>query len=385
MRYYIIAGEPSGDLHGSNLIKGLKSEDNNAVFRFWGGDKMADAAGTECLAKHYRETSFFGIWQVVANIRTIIGQIDECRMDIRKFQPDVIILIDYPSFNMQIARWAHNLGYRVFYYIAPKVWAWKEWRIHGIRKYVDMVYTIFPFETGYFKAKGIDVCYEGNPLVDSISEAMREFPSREEFIARNNLDGRPIVSLVAGSRRGEIRKNLPDMARIAERFPDYQFVVTAVDWIPRREYERIVNGTGIKVVTGQTYATLSMSEAAIVTSGTATLETAMLNIPEVVIYRIARIVELLRPFVLKIRYISLVNINLDTECVREIVTSRFDVDQACHELGSILRGGEKRERMLSQFAELRKMMGNEGSSARVARRMVQELKNEDNRDSHRRE
>lgn len=374
MRYYIIAGEPSGDLHGSNLLRGLKREDPQGEFRFWGGDRMAEVGGKENLAKHYRETSFFGIAQVLKNLKKIFGQMAECRRDIASFRPDVVILIDYPSFNMQIAKWAKKHGFRVYYYIAPKVWAWKEWRVRGIRKYVDRVYTIFPFETEYFRKKGIEVCFEGNPLMDSISSTKDAMPSKEEFLKANGLDSRPLVALLAGSRIGEIRKNLPDMAHIAERFPDYQFVVTGVDWLPEEEYRRLLDGTGIRLVMDLTYETLSVATAAIVTSGTATLETALFRVPELVIYRIHPFVEFMRPFVLKIKYISLVNINLDRECVKEIVTSRFDVGMAERELSAILPGGEKREKMLEDFDLLAKMMGEKGSSYRVAANIIQSLR-----------
>ena len=374
MKYYIIVGEPSGDLHGSNLMKGIVAEDSEAQFRFWGGDKMAEVGGKENLAKHYRETSFFGIAQVVRNIRTVLGQIDECKRDIEAFNPDVVILIDYPSFNMRIAKWAKAKGLKVYYYIAPKVWAWKEWRVKEIRKYVDRLYTIFPFETDYFRSKGIEPVFCGNPLCDSIAQYKATMPSRELFLSENGLDTRPIVALLAGSRRSEIKDNLADMIAISRHFPDYQFVVAAVPWLERELYEKILQGSEVKVVCNKTYDTLIYAEAAIVTSGTATLETALMNTPEIVLYHVPKIYEWLRPIVLKIPFISLVNINLGRECVREIVVNKIDVAAVSEELRSILEGGSARAKMLADFEQLREMMGGEGSSRRTAKDIVNSLR-----------
>ena len=374
MKYYIIAGEPSGDLHGSNLMRGLQAEDSDAQFRFWGGDKMAEVGGTESLAKHYRETSFFGIVQVLRNLKTIFGQIDECKRDIEAYNPDVLILIDYPSFNMRIAKWAKERGIKVYYYIAPKVWAWKEWRVKGIRKYVDRLYTIFPFETDYFRSKGIEPVFCGNPLCDSIAQYKVHMLSREEFLKENSLDERPIVALLAGSRRSEIKDNLADMVTISQNFPEYQFVVAAVPWIEKELYDKLLSGTNVKFVCNKTYDTLIYAEAAIVTSGTATLETALIGTPEIVMYHIPKLYELLRPIVLKIPYISLVNINLNHESVREIVVNKIDVEAVSDELRAILEGGSRRAKMLADFAELQEMMGGEGSSHRVATDIVKSLK-----------
>ena len=374
MKYYIIVGEPSGDLHGSNLMRGLQAEDCEAQFRFWGGDKMAEVGGAENLAKHYRETSFFGIAQVLRNLKTIFGQIDECKRDIEAYKPDVVILIDYPSFNMRIAKWAKERGIKVYYYIAPKVWAWKEWRVKEIRKYVDRLYTIFPFESDYFRSKGIEPVFCGNPLCDSIAQYKAQMPSREEFLRAGGLDERPIVALLAGSRRSEIKDNLADMVAISKNLPNYQFVVAAVPWIEREMYDKILSGTAVKFVCDKTYDTLFYAEAAIVTSGTATLETALIGTPEIVMYHVPKLYEWLRPIVLKIPYISLVNINLNRECVREIVVNKIDVEAVSAELRAILEGGSKRAKMVADFAELQEMMGGEGSSHRVAQDIVKSLR-----------
>lgn len=375
MKYYLIAGEPSGDLHGSNLIEGLKKADPQAQFRFWGGDRMAEAGGRENLRKHYRDTSFFGLVQVVKNLRTIRRQMCECRADVTDFAPDVLVLIDYPGFNMKMARWAKEHGIRTFYYIAPKVWAWREWRVKAIRKYVDRLFIIFPFERDYFPRHGIEPLFEGNPLVDAIAARRQTLPSPAEFRRRHALDDRPIVALVAGSRRGEIRDNLPLMTLLAERFPQHQFVVTAVPWLDRSLYKQYLAGSGIRYVVDETYETLAAAEAAVVTSGTATLETALLGIPEVVVFRTVWWQVWLRPYVLKVPWVSLVNLNLGREAVTEIIQSNLNVERAERELRAIITGGEKRERMLADFEELRTVIGGAGASERFAKKMVHLLQN----------
>ena len=349
MKYYLIAGEPSGDLHGSNLIKGLLKADPEARLRFWGGDLMAAAGGEANLAKHYRETSFFGIVQVLKNLRTIKRQMRECRADVAAFAPDVLILVDYPGFNIKMARWAKEHGIRTFYYIAPKVWAWREWRVKAIRRYVDRLFVIFPFECGYFPRHGVEPIFEGNPLVDAIEARRTSLPSPDEFRRRHGLDRRPIIALLAGSRRGEIRDNLPLM-------------------------EQYMAGSGIRYVCDQTYETLAAAEAAVVTSGTATLETALLGIPEVVVYRTLWFQVRLRPYVLKVPWVSLVNLNLGREAVAEVIQSDLDTTRAERELRAIVAGGEKRGRMLADFAELRTVIGGPGASDRFAARMVAELR-----------
>lgn len=374
MKYYLIAGEPSGDLHGANLIEGLKLSDPQAGFRFWGGDKMAEAGGAENLRKHYRETSFFGIVQVIRNYGTIRRQIRECKEDILAYAPDVLILIDYPGFNMRMAEFAHRHGIRTFYYIAPKVWAWREWRVRSIQKYVDRLFVIFPFECKYFPKHGIEPVFEGNPLVDAIEHRRKSLPSREEFVAEHGLDERPIVALLAGSRRGEISDNLPMMADLARQFPGMQFVVAGVPWIERALYAKAIGDAPVRYLCDCTYELLHSASAAIVTSGTATLETALFGVPEVVVYRTLWINIKLRPYVLKVPYVSLVNLNLGWESVREIIQSGYDTAEAVAELRAILPGGGKRQRMLDDFDELRRIIGGPGASDRFARRMVDELK-----------
>ena len=373
MKYYVIAGEPSGDLHGGKLMREIAKDDSNASFRFCGGDLMAATAGEQSMLYHYKQMSFFGFVQVAMNIKTIFTQIDKVKSDIANFAPDVIILIDYPAFNIRIAKWAKKQNIKVYYYIAPKVWAWKERRVKSLRKYVDRLYTIFPFETEYFRSHGIEPHFFGNPLVDDIAERRTTFPSREEYIAECGLDNRPIVALLAGSRVSEIKSNLPDMVTLARRFPEYQFVVTAVPWIDKSLYDKYIADSPVRYVNNRTQQTLAHSTAAIVTSGTATLETALMGIPEVVLYHIPWLYEKLRPYFLKIPYISLVNINLQREAVKEIVCAKLNVEMATQTLTDILPNGAERERMLRDFEELSSMMGGDGASARFAKDIVKTL------------
>ena len=374
MKYFLIAGEPSGDLHGANLIKGLRKADPAAEFRFWGGDLMAAAGGAQNLRKHYRETSFFGVVQVLRNLGTIRRQMRECREEVAAWQPDVLILVDYPGFNMKMARWAHARGIRTFYYIAPKVWASREGRIRALRRDVDRLFVIFPFECDYFPRHGIEPLFEGNPLVDALEARRTALPTSEEFRRRNGLDPRPIIALLAGSRRSEIRKNLPLMARLAQRFEGWQFVVAGVPWLDRALYEEAAAGSGIRYVCDQTYEVLLAAEAAVVTSGTATLETALLGTPEVVVYRLPAIEYRCMPLVVRCPWISLVNLNLGRESVAEVLQSNLDTTRAERELRAILPGGEKRERMLADFRELRTVIGGPGASDRFAARMVELLR-----------
>lgn len=376
MKYYLIAGEPSGDLHGANLIEGLKKADPEAQFRFWGGDLMAAAGGGANLSKHYRETSFFGIVQVLKNLRTIKRQMRECRADVAAFAPDVLILVDYPGFNMKMARWAKEHGIRTFYYIAPKVWAWREHRVKSIRRYVDKLFIIFPFERDYFPRHGIAPIFEGNPLVDAIEARRAALPTPDEFRRRNGLDQRPIIALLAGSRRGEIRDNLPLMALLSKKFPEHQFVVAGVKWLDRQLYEEQMAGSDIRYVCDQTYETLASAEAAVVTSGTATLETALLGIPEVVVYRTLWFQVKLQPYVLKVPWVSLVNLNLGREAVAEIIQSDLDISRAERELRAIVAGGSKREKMLADFDRLRTIIGSPGASERFALKIYDFLSNE---------
>jgi lipid-A-disaccharide synthase len=320
--------------------------------------------------------SFFGFVQVAKNLRTIFRQIDDVKADIERFSPDVIILIDYPAFNLRIAKWAKSRNIRVYYYIAPKVWAWKERRVKLIQKYVDKLFTIFPFESDYFRRWGIEPIFCGNPLVDAIESRIAEYPTREEFIRDCGLDNRPIIALVAGSRRSEINKNLPLMAKAAKAFGDYQFVVSGVEWLEKELYEKHLAGTDIRIVYDKTDALLKHSVAAIVTSGTATLEAALIGTPEVVVYRTDVLLNTLKHCGFLHSYISLVNINLQRECVAEIIQASMDSTRVEQELRKILPEGERREAMLRDFDGLRALIGGSGSSERTASEMVRILKEE---------
>ncbi len=374
MKYYVIAGEPSGDLHGGKLMREIAKEDSEAKFRFCGGDLMAATAGEQSMLYHYKQMSFFGFVQVAMNLKTILTQMDSVKEDIERFNPDVIILIDYPAFNIRIAKWAKSRGIKVYYYIAPKVWAWKERRVKSLRKYVDRLYTIFPFETEYFRGHGIEPYFCGNPLVDDIAERRATLPSKEQFIAECGLDSRPIVALLAGSRVSEINANLPDMVALSREFPDYQFVVTAVPWIDKAIYDKYIAGSPVRYVNNRTQQTLAHSVAAVVTSGTATLETALMGIPEVVLYHVPWLYEKLKPYFLRIPYISLVNINLGRESVKELVRANLKMEEATKELRAILPEGAERERMLADFRELSTVMGSEGASMRFAKDIVNSLR-----------
>lgn len=377
MKYYIIAGEASGDLHGSNLMKGILKADPKAEFRFWGGDRMAEVGGVENLVKHYKQTSFFGVTEVLKNLRTIFGQLKECKDDLVAYGPDVLICVDYPGFNFKVARFAHGKGIRTFYYISPKVWAWKERRVERIRKYVDKLFIIFPFEIDYFKQKGIEALYEGNPIMDSIAQTLAQVPSREEFCKQNGLSNEPIVALLAGSRASEVKRNLAFMTALAERFPEHQFVVAGVSWLDRGLYDKFLAGSRVKFVTDQTYGLLRYAEGAVVCSGTATLETALIGTPEVVCYRMDEFsYRVARAFV-KIGFISLVNIIMKREVVRELIQHDMTVENAATELKAIMKGGEKHDRMMTDYAELQAVVGGEGASDRFAARMVAILKGEE--------
>lgn len=377
MKYYIIAGEASGDLHGSNLMKGILKADPKAEFRFWGGDRMAEVGGVENLVKHYKQTSFFGVTEVLKNLRTIFGQLKECKDDLVAYGPDVLICVDYPGFNFKVARFAHQQGIRTFYYISPKVWAWKERRVERIRKYVDKLFIIFPFEIDYFKQKGIEALYEGNPIMDSIAQTLAQVSSREEFCKQNGLSDEPIVALLAGSRASEVKRNLAFMTALSERFPEHQFVVAGVSWLDRGLYDKFLAGSRVKFVTDQTYGLLCYAEGAVVCSGTATLETALIGTPEVVCYRMDEFsYRVARAFV-KIGFISLVNIIMKREVVRELIQHDMTVENAATELKAIMKGGEKHDRMMTDYAELQAVVGGEGASDRFAARMVAILNGEE--------
>ncbi|MET3730634.1 lipid-A-disaccharide synthase [Moheibacter stercoris] len=371
MKYYIISGEASGDLHGSNLMKNIKIQDPEADFRFWGGDLMQEQGGT--LVKHYRDLAFMGFAEVIMNLRTILGNISFCKKDIQAYQPDAVILIDYPGFNLRVAEFVKSLGIKVYYYISPQIWAWKTGRVHTIKKFVDRMFVILPFEKDFYAKYEYEVDFVGHPLLD----AMQNLPeiNSEEFKAKNQLDNRKIIALLPGSRKQEIRVKLPIMLSVVKDYPDYQFIVAGAPSMEESFYKEVANGTEMNIVFAQTYDLLRNSEAALVTSGTATLETALLNTPEVVCYKGSRIsYEIGKRVVKHIQYISLVNLIMDKEVVKELIQQDLNYTNLKKELDLILNS-PKRQEILSDYAELRQKLGGPGASARTAEMIVTDLKN----------
>ncbi len=367
MKYYIIAGEASGDLHGSNLMKALKRKDPNAEFRFWGGDLMQNVGGT--LVKHYRDLAFMGFLEVAKNLRTILKNIRFCKEDIHKFQPDVLILIDYPGFNLRIAEFAHHLGIKVVYYISPQLWAWKEGRVKTIQKYVDEMLVILPFEKEFYEKYNVDVHFVGHPLLDAIS-GLKEIDC-QEFKSENNLNNKEIIALLPGSRKQEVEKMLEIMLSVRPYFKEYQFVIAGAPSLSREFYEKYVD-ENVHFVSNKTYDLLRCSKAALVTSGTATLETALLNIPEVVCYKSSTIsYEIGKRVVKNIEYISLVNLIMNKEIVKELIQKDLNTENLVSQLNLIL--GENREKMLNDYAELRKKLGGKGASGNAAELIVNEI------------
>jgi len=364
MKYYIIAGEASGDLHGSNLMKGLKAVDTNAEFRFWGGDLMQEQGGK--LVKHYKETAIMGFFEVLMNLGKIKNFLKECKSDIKYYQPDVLILIDYPGFNLRIAEFAKSGGIKTYYYISPKIWAWKESRIKKIKAFVDKMFVIFPFEVDYFKKHDYPVDYAGNPLLDAVQEKLDEEENYEDFIQKNQLEDKPIIGILAGSRKQEIDWNLSIMLEITSHYKDFQFVIAAAPSIDLDYYEKFVEGHDVKVVFKQTYDVLKHSTAALVTSGTATLETALFNVPQVVCYRAGNLSYFIAKQFVKLDYISLVNLIMNSEVVKELIQFDMHPETVKKELDKVLFDKEYRLKMLENYEILREVLGGTGASERVA-------------------
>lgn len=366
MRYYLIAGEASGDLHGSNLIKALKLTDPNAEFRFYGGDLM-QAAGNG-LVKHYREMAFMGFFDVLANIRTITKNLRICKKDILNFKPDALILIDYAGFNLRIAGFAHKNSVRTFFYISPKVWAWKKKRIIKLKKYIDRLFVIFPFEVEYFRRNNLDVEFYGNPLLDSMEQFNQSIGAKSDFRKENDLSLEPIIALLSGSRSHEINRCLPEMVKAASKFPGYQFVVAGAPSIPEEQYKKLLEGTGIKVVYNKTYNLLKNSYAAVVTSGTATLETALFRVPQVVIFKTGFLTYHLGKLFVRIRFFSLVNLIAEKDVVKELLQFNLAEDIEL-ELNSILNDPSRRQEILNGYDQIIASLGGSGTSQRIAKRI----------------
>ncbi len=370
LKLYIISGEASGDLHGSNLIKALKQEDAGIDFRCWGGDKMKIEGAT--IVKHIRELAFMGFIEVVSNLRTIMKNIRFCKEDILNYKPDALILIDYPGFNLRIAEWAKKNGIKVFYYISPQVWAWKQSRVHKIKKYVDKMFVILPFEEDFYAHFDYSVEYVGHPLLDAIDAYKETAMSIDDFRKNADVKDKPIIAVLPGSWRQEVSMKLPIMLDALSSFSDYEIIVAGAPSLETSFYSAIVP-KGIRIVYGRTYDLLAASEAAVVTSGTATLETALLGIPEVVCYKGSRVSYQIAKRLVKIRYISLVNLIMDREVVKELIQHDCNAGSIKKELNTILEGGVYRERMLKDFEELRTKLGSGGASRKVAQSLLKTI------------
>ena len=363
MKYYIIAGEASGDLHGSNLMKALYKEDPSAEIRFWGGDLMQNVGGT--LVKHYRELSFMGFIEVVFNLKTILNNIKICKKDIQEFQPDVLIFIDYPGFNMRIAKWAKELGMKTHYYISPQIWAWKENRITDIKRDVDKMYVILPFEKDFYEKKHhFPLEFVGHPLIDAIQN--RTIVDEVAFRKEHNLDEKPIIALLPGSRKQEITKMLSVMLSVVNDFPEYQFVIAGAPSQEYSFYAPFLKSKNSHFISNKTYDLLSVSTAALVTSGTATLETALFKVPEVVCYKGSWASYQIAKRIVTLKYISLVNLIMDKEVVTELIQDNCTSKNIKIELQKLLEPNNRKQ-VLDNYNELEQKLGGSGASEKTAK------------------
>ncbi len=370
-KVYVIAGEASGDLHASNLMKSMK-QTSEVDFRFWGGDYMADVAGQP--VKHISELAFMGFAEVVANLSTILGNIKFCKQDIAKFQPDVLILVDYPGFNLRIAKWAKENKIPVIYYISPQVWAWKQKRVHTIKKVVDKMLVILPFEKSFYEKFGMEVTFVGHPLLDAIDQ-FKSQANKIDLHEKHGLDKRPVIALLPGSRKQEIKTKLPIMLESLKGLEEYQFVVAGAPAMDRSFYDEFMaRNKNVRIIHGETYDLLSIATAALVTSGTATLETALFKVPEVVCYRGSTISYMIAKRLVKIDYISLVNLILNKEAVKELIQHECNARNIAVELRKVLPEGEKHEKLLSDYDQLIAKLGKGGASKKAAEEVSTFLK-----------
>lgn len=376
MKYYLIVGEASGDLHASRLMQSLMQYDPEAEFRFFGGDLMAKVGGTR--VKHYRELAYMGFVPVLLHLPTIFKNMKMCKEDIMRWKPDAVILVDYPGFNLSIAKFVKkNTNIPVYYYISPKIWAWKEWRIKAIKRDVKEMFSILPFEVPFYEKKhNYKIHYVGNPTAEEVDNFRHVYSeSKDEFCQRNGLSSKPIIALLAGSRKQEIKDNLPSMLEAARHFEDYQMVVAAAPSITESYYKKFLGDSEAKMVKTQTYELLSHATVALVTSGTATLETALLNVPQVVCYEtpVPKLIRFAFKHIIKVRFISLVNLIADKEIVQELLADRFSIRNIANELYRILPGQPSRERMLADYQLVRDRLGSEVAPDNAARIMVEKL------------
>ena len=371
MKYYIIAGEASGDLHASNLVAEIKKKDRKAEFRGCGGDLMK-AQGVDLL-KHYRTMAYMGFVEVAVNLRKVLGNIAQCKKDIIDYQPDAIILVDYPGFNFRIPDFAHEKGFKVFYYISPQVWAWKRHRVKKVKRSVDKMLVILPFEEEFYKEYGVNVTYVGNPLLDELAKFGTA--NRSIFLRRNSLgEKREIIALLPGSRKQEVKRVLPMMLKAASHFPDYQFVVAGVSSLDKSLYKKIMGNSDVFLIENQTYELLQNSSAAIVTSGTATLETALFTVPEVVCYKATTLSYFLAKWMIKVKYISLVNLVMDKEVVKELIQGDLTEENIVNELELLLHNGKRQRQLLEDYEELKGRLGNAGASEKAAEVVIDAMK-----------
>ena len=378
MKCYLIVGEASGDLHASHLMASLRKEDAQADFRFFGGDMMAAVGGT-CV-KHYKELAYMGFVPVLLHLRTIFKNMSMCKQDILNWQPDVVILVDYPGFNLKIAKFVHEqTNIPVYYYISPKIWAWKEWRIKEIKRNVNELFSILPFEVPFFEEKHhYPIHYVGNPTADEVRLFKDNYHETfEQFVTRNNLENKPIIALLAGSRKQEIKDNLPAMIETARDLSDYQLVLAGAPSIDDDYYAKYIQGTRVRLVHQDTFALLSHATSALVTSGTATLETALFNVPQVVCYEtpLPHLIRFCFNHIIKVKYISLVNLIADKEIVKELLADKFKVSLIKDELVKLLPGNPSRQKMLDEYQEVRRALGDSIAPDNAARLMVQLLRN----------
>ena len=377
MKYYLIVGEASGDLHASHLMSALKTADPQADFRFFGGDLMAAVGGK--MVTHYKELAYMGFIPVLLHLRTIFANMKRCKEDIVAWNPDVVILVDYPGFNLDIAKFVHaKTQIPVYYYISPKIWAWKEYRIKNIKRDVDELFSILPFEVEFFEGKHqYPIHYVGNPTVDEVAAYQETNPKDfAAFIAANQLENKPVIALLAGSRKQEIKDNLPDMLKAASAFPDYQLVLAGAPGITPEYYEKYVGQANVKIIFGQTYRILQHADAALVTSGTATLETALFRVPQVVCYHtpIGKVISFLRRHILTVKYISLVNLIADCEVVKELVADTMTVKNMQCELANLLENEVYKKEMLTGYDYVAERLGPAGAPCHAAHGIVKLLK-----------
>lgn len=371
MKYYIISGEASGDLHGSNLVKALRKRDHEAQIRAWGGDLMREAGAD--VVKHYRDLAFMGFAEVAANIRTIMRNFRECKEDILEFTPDVLILIDYPGFNLRMAEFGKNKGFKVFYYISPQIWAWKQNRVKKIKAYVDEMFVILPFEKEFYARFDVDAHFVGHPLIDAVETYQQKLPDRDQFISEWNLDERKIALLMPGSRKQEISRMLPLMLQVADEFPEYQFVVAGAPGQDASYYRSFTENRNVKVISGKTYELLNYADAAMVTSGTATLEAAIFGVPQVVCYKGGSLSYLIARSLVKVKYISLVNLIMDRQVVKELIQTDLNAKSLAKEFRAIAVPGDRRNQMVTEYEELYSKLGGRGASEKTADLMLKKL------------